>query len=254
MFLQVIGSRSDGNAYVLQNESEALLLEAGLPFKKTLEALDYNLEKVVGCLISHEHKDHAERVSEYLQNGVRVYASRGTNEGMKERYVEGFHMPENVPYTGAGDYLVFKLGNFSILPFKTIHSTKEPTGFLIHHPETGNFIFATDTGYLPNRFAGLNNIMIEANYDPELLRDRYFNGAITQRRFEHVRTGHMSIETTIQALQANDTSAVMNIVLLHLSQEHADPESFRERVKRATEARVYVAEPGLKIPFNKSPF
>ena len=38
MKLTVIGSRSDGNAYVLQNADEALLLEAGLPFKKTLEA------------------------------------------------------------------------------------------------------------------------------------------------------------------------------------------------------------------------
>lgn len=254
MFLHVIGSRSDGNAYVLQNGSEALLLEAGLPFKKTLEALDYNLDKVVGCLITHEHKDHAEKVSEYLKNGVRVYASKGTNEGMMERYVEGHHTPEDVPYTKTGAYKQFQLGGFTILPFKTMHSTKEPTGFLIHHPETGNFIFATDTGYISNRFSGLSNIMIEANYDPDILRERYFAGEVTQRRFEHVRSGHMSIETTIDTLRANDITAVMNIVLLHLSEEHADPETFRERVQSATGTRVWVAKPGLKIPFDKSPF
>ena len=32
MELTVIGSSSEGNAYVLQNEREALLLEAGKPF------------------------------------------------------------------------------------------------------------------------------------------------------------------------------------------------------------------------------
>ena len=254
MELQVIGSRSDGNAYVLQNDREALLLEAGLPFKKTLEALDYKLDKVVGCLISHDHKDHAEKVTEYLNNGIRVFASRGTNEGLLEKYIQGRRRPEDVPYTAEGDYAQFALGGFRIIPFATIHSTKEPTGFFIHHPETGSFIFATDTGYLPRRFAGLSNIMIEANYDPETLRERYFAGEVTQRQLNHVRQGHMSIETTIEALQANDTTRVMNIVLLHLSQENADPEDFQERVHAATGLPVYIAEPGLRIPFNKAPF
>lgn len=39
MELTVLGSSSEGNAYVLQNAGEALLLEAGIPFKKVLAAL-----------------------------------------------------------------------------------------------------------------------------------------------------------------------------------------------------------------------
>ncbi len=256
MKLTVIGSRSDGNAYVLQNATEALLLEAGLPFKKTLEALDYQLNKVVGCLVSHEHQDHANHVAEYLDNGVRVLASRGTTKGMAERWIpkKVMRAPEVVPYNEDGSFAQFSLGGFTVVPFDTIHSTEEPTGFYIHHADIGTMMFATDTGYLPRPFAGLNNLMIEANYDADVLDSRRLAGKISERRYTHTLNGHMCIDTTIEALRANDLSRVNNIILLHLSEEHADPERFKELVHQATGKTVYVAQPGLEIEFNATPF
>lgn len=256
MKLTVIGSRSDGNAYVLQNADEALLLEAGLPFKKTLESLDYQINKVVGCLVSHEHQDHANHVAEYLDNGIRVLASRGTTKAMQERWIPKrvMHTPEVVPYNEDGTFAQFSLGGFTVVPFDTIHSTEEPTGFYIHHADIGTMMFATDTGYLPRPFAGLNNLMIEANYAPEVLQGRYLAGKITERRYNHTLQGHMSIDTTIEALRANDLSRVNNIILLHLSEDHADPERFRELVYQATGKTVYVAQPGMEIEFNATPF
>lgn len=256
MKLTVIGSRSDGNAYVLQNATEALLLEAGLPFKKTLEALDYQLNKVVGCLVSHEHQDHANHVAEYLDNGVRVLASRGTTKGMAERWIpkKVMRAPEVVPYNEDGSFAQFSLGGFTVVPFDTIHSTEEPTGFYIHHADIGTMLFATDTGYLPRPFAGLNNLMIEANYDADVLDSRRLAGKISERRYTHTLNGHMCIDTTIEALRANDLSRVNNIILLHLSEEHADPERFKELVHQATGKTVYVAQPGLEIEFNATPF
>ena len=47
MTMTVIGSGSAGNCYVLQNEQEAIILEAGLPFgKEVKEALGWNTSKV----------------------------------------------------------------------------------------------------------------------------------------------------------------------------------------------------------------
>ena len=83
MELTVLGSSSEGNAYVLQNAGEALLLEAGIPFKKVLAALGNNVKKIVGCLITHEHGDHAGRINEVLNYVVPVYASKGTIEAAK---------------------------------------------------------------------------------------------------------------------------------------------------------------------------
>lgn len=256
MELTVIGSRSDGNAYVLQNADEALLLEAGLPFKKTLEALDYHIDKVVGCLVSHEHQDHASHITEYLDNGIRIFSSKGTTRGIQERWIhkETTRAPEIVPYNADGSFAQFSLGGFTIVPFNTIHSTEEPTGFYIHHADMGTVMFATDTGYLPRPFAGLNNLMIEANYAPETLQARYLAGEITEARYIHTLQGHMSIDTTIEALRANDLSKVNNIILLHLSEENAAPESFRQQVYQATGKTIHIATPGMKIEFNAAPF
>lgn len=56
MFLRVVGSGSKGNTYILGNGDEALIIEAGLPFGKEVKyALDWNVSRVVGVCVSHEH-------------------------------------------------------------------------------------------------------------------------------------------------------------------------------------------------------
>jgi len=55
MKLKVIGSGSTGNSYILENNTEALLIEAGVSFKKVKEALNFNMGNIVGMLVSHAH-------------------------------------------------------------------------------------------------------------------------------------------------------------------------------------------------------
>lgn len=55
MFLKVIGSSSHGNSYILESKTGSLLLECGIQFKKIQKAVNFDLSKLRGCLISHEH-------------------------------------------------------------------------------------------------------------------------------------------------------------------------------------------------------
>ena len=56
MLLKCVNTGSqNGNCYILENESEALILDAGVRYRDVLKALDYNISKVVGNLLSHEH-------------------------------------------------------------------------------------------------------------------------------------------------------------------------------------------------------
>lgn len=252
MELTVIGSSSEGNAYVLQNEREALLLEAGKPFKQVLAALEGQVNKVVGCLITHEHGDHAGRINEFLKYALPVYASQGTIENAK---IRTSWKPTTIRQTEDGNgYLPLTLGNFRVIPFATKHDAAEPLGFYIWHEETGGVLFATDTFYLPCKFKGLNNILIECNYDPEILARRVKSGDIPATLQERVRRSHLSYYTCLDALRANDLTAVNNIVLIHISEGNGDPTAFREGIQRATHKTVYTAKPGLKIEFNKGPF
>ena len=252
MKLTVIDSGSRGNAYVLHNAGEALLIEAGVSFRKTVAALGGDIAKVAGCLISHEHGDHAKFINEVLNAAIPVYASEGTIAGAKVTS-EWKPTPLRKKASGAG-YDTVQIGRFKVIPFTTKHDGQEPCGFYIHHPETGGVLFATDTYYLPNTFRGLNNVMIECNYDPEIMARNVEEGVIIPSLRDRITASHLSIDTCIEALRANDLKAVNNIVLLHLSHNSSDPDGFKDKVYKATGKRVTIARPGTEIDFNKTPF
>ena len=73
MKLKVLGSGSSGNCYILESDTEALIIEAGVRFKDVKVALDFNVSKIMGVVISHSHGDHAKYVSEYEKAGISVF-------------------------------------------------------------------------------------------------------------------------------------------------------------------------------------
>lgn len=247
MKLKVLGSSSKGNCYILENDSEALILEAGVKFSEVKHALNYNIKKVVGCLITHEHKDHAGKINEVLNATIPVYASEGT---IKNTKIVG----NRLPYICTAGVLL-TLGGFQIIPFATMHDCAEPLGFFIDHPETGRVLFATDTYYLPCKFAGLNNALIECNYRLDILENNIAAGRLPFAVRNRTLKSHFSYDNCVQALQANDLTKVNNIVLIHLSDGNSNAEEFRAGVKKATGGKtVHIAEAGLIINFNKTPF
>lgn len=246
MTLKVLGSSSSGNCYILQNDREALILDAGVRPQEVKRALGYDVAKVCGCLITHEHGDHAAYVDDILGMGIPVYASRGTIDAMRMRSAR---RPVAVkPGT------MFHAGRFEVIAFRAKHDSAEPFGYYIRHAETGNVLFATDTYYLPCSFAGLNNILLECNYDRSLLEESIREGRVSPVVRNRTIQSHMSYENCIKTLKANDLSAVNNIVLIHLSANNADPGMFRRGVKAATGKTVHVASAGMTIEFNKTPF
>jgi len=242
MTLKCLGSNSSGNCYILESEKEVLILELGLPFSKIKEGLKFKLNKVVGALVSHEHGDHAKGVNKALEAGIDVYTSQGTINklGTNRRLKPVQHK------------VVFRLGEFAIMPFNVIHDCEEPFGFYINHPESGKFFFATDTEYLYDRFDDLSNVMIECNYASDILNRNVTSGIIKPFLRDRVIKSHMSLETTIKALQANDISRVNNVVLLHLSDSNSDSIRFKNEVEAAIGHSVTIAKKGLEINFNKT--
>lgn len=53
--LEILGSSSAGNCYILRVGDKVLLLEAGINFNKIQERLNFRLKEVIGCLVTHEH-------------------------------------------------------------------------------------------------------------------------------------------------------------------------------------------------------
>jgi phosphoribosyl 1,2-cyclic phosphodiesterase len=245
MKLKVLGSSSAGNCYILENDSEALILEAGVKFAEVQRALNFNIGKIAGCLITHEHKDHAGQILTFPRF-VDVFCSKGTADSADIGEKTKTHIVSaNKPFTA---------GTFKIIPFAAKHDAAEPLGFYINHPETGNVLFATDTYYLPCTFAGLNNVLIECNYRLDLLESNIAAGLIPTAMRNRILQSHFSYEHCLQALQANNLRAVNNIILIHLSSGNSHAQEFKDGIRKATGKTVHIAEPGLELLLNKTPF
>lgn len=241
MELICIGSSSAGNCYVLKSSTgQMLLLEAGIHIDKVKKAVNYNISRIAGTILSHSHQDHSKSVWNLMNSGVRLYSSAGT---ISEIGAAGCPMATAIK---AGEYTV--IGEFQVKAFDIHHDSEEPFGFLIWHKEMGLTLFMTDTYYCDFRFHGLNHILIEANYSQERLDKG--------KRFlrDRVMESHMSIDACISTLKTTDMTNVRNIVLIHLSDSNSDEADFVKRVENITGKEVFAADAGLVIDFNKTPF
>jgi phosphoribosyl 1,2-cyclic phosphodiesterase len=239
MELRVLGSSSNGNCYLLQNNNEALVIECGVSLKEVKRAIDFNISKIAGALVTHEHGDHAGHIGEFVDAQIPVYLSNGTRE--KLALPNSF----NIKKIEKGNY--FKVGNFRVVAFDTVHDAADPLLFLIYHKETGVVLFATDTSYIKYQFNGLNNILIECNYCPSILDANVKDGIITTNRYDRVVMNHCSLDTCNEFLVATNLTKVNNIVLLHLSDQNSNETECKRIIEQTTNKNVYIAKKNLKI-------
>lgn len=242
MKLTVINSGSASNGYVIHNDNEAVVLECGCPLIACEKVLHFNVKKVSGVFVTHEHKDHAGFITDYSKY-MPIYASEGT---LKACGCLGVLNCNSIPMLKT-----IHLGRFSVLAFPTEHDASQPCGFLIYHPEVGNILFATDTYYVKYKFKQLSYIMLEANYDRKILDHNVQQLVIPLSVRNRVLKSHMSIDTCIDTLRANDLSSVNGIVLIHLSGNNSNREDFVQRVRQETGKFCVAAERGLEIELIK---
>lgn len=233
MKLKVLGSSSAGNCYILESDTEALIIEAGLPFMEVKKALNFNVRKIVGVVVSHSHGDHAKYIAEYQKSGLM--------------YLYGnVHKQNDVTETRG--IISIRYGEFVIRPFPLVHDV-ECYGFYIQHPDIGSLVYATDTEYIKYRFKNLNHILIEANYSDDLIDNEAVN-------YSHVMRGHMSLQTALDFISTNNNPNLRTVCLLHLSDKNSDSEQFIQKTKETVKygADCYVAEKGLEVDLNLCPF
>lgn len=185
--------------------------------------------------------DHFGYAEEYI--GVDIYSSKKTFESIDMKY--NYHAVEPNKQ--------FDIDEFRIIPFDVKHDVR-CFGYLINHNECGNVLFATDCVYLPFTFDKLNNILIEANYRLDILDRNTENGILPTIQRNRVINSHLSFDTCKEVLLANDLSAVNNIVLIHLSDGNSNALEFQKGIHEATGKTVHVAEKGMTLSFNKTPF
>ena len=228
MDIKIIASGSSGNAYLIGDGHTLLLLDAGIPFRRIQIGCGFRTSKIDGCLVTHRHGDHAAAIPKLIERGIAVYSNAdvaGLYEGVQE-------------LTALNEYTI---GTFRILPFEAEHEVP-CYGYQVTSTATGEkLIYITDSAYVKYTFSGLTHIMIEANYDEDIMLGNVRDEKIPFSLAERVAGTHMSIDTLIDLLRANDMTKVRQIYLLHLSDNNSDAEVFKRSVQQETGAEVYIA-------------
>ena len=228
MDIKIIASGSSGNAYLIGDGHTLLLLDAGIPFRRIQIGCGFRTSSIDGCLVTHRHGDHAAAIPKLLQRGITVYGNADVAE-----FYEGVQ-----EIAALREYTV---GTFRVLPFEAVHDVP-CFGYQITSEETGEkLVYITDSAYVRYTFTGLTHIMTEANYDEDIMLGNVRDEKIPFSLAERVAGTHMSIDTLIDLLRANDMTRVRQIYLLHLSDNNSDAEVFKRLVQQETGAEVYIA-------------
>ncbi len=228
MKITTIASGSSGNAYTVTDGMTTLLLEAGLPAHKLCVATD--LAAIDGCLISHEHMDHARGAAELTSRyGIPVIASRKTLAALR---LENSFLAEPVE-----DREEIRCRTMTVKAFSVPHDAADPMGFLVRSSAGDKLMFVTDAFYIPIRPpAGLTHLMVECNHSVELLDETILLGDTPHEQRERIRRSHMSLETLIGWLEKNADrlDALQEIHLIHISGRNGDPRLFKEKIQEVT--------------------
>lgn len=209
MQLNILGSGSSGNCYILQDSDEACVIEAGIDPKKVMKAIDYKPSKVTQLLISHNHGDHA---------------------GYKDRLLNAL--------TGGLD--LRRTSGFKAIPFSLNHDV-DNVGYVI---EKGNIrlMYATDTRSITAKCSGLTHLLVECNFSEEILSENVEKGIIHPVLADRIRDNHLSLERLIHYLSIIDKSKLKGIVLCHLSDKNSRHYQFRNEVGKVVSCPVEIAE------------
>lgn len=217
-----IGSSSKGNATLITNEKNKILIDCGLNTKTMIEGLAVlgtTVAEIDGILITHSHSDHIISAYELSQNyNIPLYSHRKTLEVLARscNIKNG-----NAVLTSQS----FSIGSLEIQPFDIPHDDVNPLGYAIR--DKNSFVtFATDIGYVNARMMEYckqsKKIMIESNHDVEMLKNGKYPPFLKTRILSD--RGHLSNDDCGAALKEILKCGYKEIILGHLSEQNNLPE------------------------------
>ena len=222
MQIEVLGSSSAGNAYLISDNTTSILLECGLPFKEMQIKSDFKVNKVAACFISHEHADHSKAVKDLLKSAIDVYALPETLSALKVSDHYRTHEVEPLkPIT---------VNTFEILPITMFHDCP-CVGYMVHSKNTNErLFFATDTYKITVNPQSIDYLIIEINYQKEIVNNLVNDGKLESSVRARLLFSHYELSKALNWLKRIDKSRLKRIYVAHLSNAHSNAEKIKKAI------------------------
>lgn len=231
----VLGSGSGGNSTVLRVGGHCVLLDAGFGPRTTARRLaqaSVELEQVKAVCVTHLDQDHfrAAWIRTLLDLRITLFAHRWHIDDLR-RLPDGDRL-QREGLLGVFDGQPFaplpRLDGLSMAAVPLPHDRKGTVGFVVES-DGARLGYATDLGRVPreliDRFAGVDVLAIESNYDPQLELESSRPAFLKQRIMGG--RGHLSNQQAYDAARAiadrGPAGSPRRIVLLHRSSQCNHP-------------------------------
>jgi len=217
-------SGSNGNCVYVEAGGVRLLFDAGISGKQAelrLALHGRDIRQVDAVLVSHDHADHVRCVGVYQRKfGLPIYVTEPTLRAALNYRALG--RLADVRHFTAGHTLRFNGVAVETVP--TAHDGADGVGFVVDDGSRRVGIL-TDLGHvfaaLGEVVASLDAVLLESNYDPEMLA----YGPYPPHLKDRIRGpgGHLSNREAAELLAAAAGRKMQWACLGHLSQENNDP-------------------------------
>ena len=218
-------SSSTGNCLFVETDNSKILVDAGVSAKKissALASIDVSIEDIDGILVTHEHSDHVQSLGTISKKfDIPVFANSETWDAMPKQRdkicdnnVKKFCVNEG-----------FEIGDLKVLPFSIPHDAANPCGFNFFY-DNKKLSIATDLGHITtnilNHLDGSNFLMLESNYDVEVLKCGPYPFMLKSRIAGP--NGHLSNNLAGKTISHLIGSGLSDVVIGHLSKDNNFPE------------------------------
>lgn len=221
LFITSLNSGSNGNCYYVGNETEAILVDAGIPcseIEKRMNRLGLNIQIIKAVFVSHEHSDHISGLQVLAKKyQLPVYITHAT-------YMFGRMKLEKNLITSFTANEPVSIGNLSVTAFPKFHDAADAYSFVVSCNQVKVGVF-TDIGTpcenLIHYFKQCHAAFLESNYDDTMLE----NGRYPHFLKNRIRgdKGHLSNKQALELFKTHRPIFMSHLFLSHLSKNNNCP-------------------------------
>jgi len=233
-----LASGSDGNCLVAEardaTRATRVLIDCGLNLtdcERRLARLDLAPSDIDAILVTHEHGDHAYGVFGFAAaHNVPVFLTYGALQALRDegKVVEGVKVNIITSREPAA------IDAMEVHPFTVPHDAREPVQYVVSDGASKLGVLTdigTSTVHVEQKLSGLDALVLECNYDLDMLWAGPYPKWLKQRIAGPF--GHLDNRQSERLLSVIDRSRLKHVIGAHLSQQNNKPELARAALARA---------------------